>query len=70
MKRKLAYFASSFALAGAIVFGGSYQSEASSAQSCSGQCKRNQTACEQTAKTQSQLSQCKKAFQGCISSCK
>ncbi|HEX9930777.1 MAG TPA: hypothetical protein VGB02_19750 [Pyrinomonadaceae bacterium] len=70
MKRKLAYFASSFALAGAIVFGGSYQSEASSAQSCQGQCKRNQTACEQTATTQGQKSQCKKSYQGCISSCK
>ena len=70
MKRKLAYFASSFALAGAIVFGASYQSEASSAQSCRGQCKRNQTACENTATTQAQKSQCKKSYQGCISSCK
>lgn len=70
MKKRLVYFASSFALAGAIVFGASYQSEASSAQSCTGQCKRSRTACENAAKTQSQLSQCKKSYQGCISSCK
>ena len=70
MKRRLAYFASAFALTTAIAFGISFQSSANAAQSCQGQCKRNLTACENTARTQAEKSQCKKSYQGCISSCK
>lgn len=71
MKRRLMYFASSFALTAAIAFGVSLQAPVSAdAQSCKGQCNRSYNACVNAAKTQGEKSQCKKSYQGCISSCK
>lgn len=70
MKKRIAYFAASFALATTFAFGLSFQTEANTIQSCQGSCNRNLTACMNKATTQAQESQCKKSFQGCISSCK
>jgi hypothetical protein len=69
MKKTLAYLGSSFLLATAVAFGVTFQVNAA-AESCHGKCNRNYNACANTASTQSQLSQCKKSYQGCISSCK
>jgi hypothetical protein len=70
MKKGLAYFVSSFVLATAFAFGISFQSEANAAQSCQGQCNSAYNACVNRATTTSEKSQCKKSYQGCISSCK
>ena len=69
MKKAISYFGGSFVLAAAIAFGVSFQ-PVNAAESCQGKCNRNYNACANTATTQSQLSQCKKSYQGCISSCK
>lgn len=65
MKKGLTFFAGSFVLAAALAFGIN-----GAAQSCKGTCNRNYNACVNAATTQAELSQCKKSYQGCISSCK
>ena len=70
MKKTLAYLGGSFLLATAVAFGATVQTASAAAQSCNGKCNRNYNACANTARTQSQLAQCHKSYQGCISSCK
>ncbi|HZI18991.1 MAG TPA: hypothetical protein VEY09_10395 [Pyrinomonadaceae bacterium] len=71
MKKKIAYFAASFALAGAFTFSASFYAPTSAAvESCQGRCNRAKNACLNTAQTTGEAAQCNKSYQGCISSCK
>jgi hypothetical protein len=65
MKRKITLLVASLAMASAMVFNVS----SAKPQSCKGQCNRNYNACMATAGSTSEAAQCKKAYQGCISSC-
>lgn len=68
MKRKIAYFASSFALATAFAFSASlYAPSKAAVQSCQGKCKRAFNACMATG---TNPPSCNASYQGCISSCK
>ncbi|HLL76681.1 MAG TPA: hypothetical protein VK421_15610 [Pyrinomonadaceae bacterium] len=68
MKRKIAYFASSFALAMGIAFSASFYAPTNAAvQSCQGKCNRAKQACLNAGNTPPS---CNAAYQGCISSCK
>jgi hypothetical protein len=70
MKKTIAYLGGSFLLATAIAFGITIQAASAAVESCQGKCNRNYHACANAATSQGELSQCKKSYQGCISSCK
>lgn len=70
MKKRITLVAAVFLMMLALVFVGGLRRTQAGGQSCNGTCKRNLNACLATASTTSQAAQCKKSYQGCISSCK
>ena len=68
MKKKIAYFSASCALAVGVAFSAYlYAPSKAAVQSCQGKCKRAYNACVAGGNTPPS---CNAAYQGCISSCK
>lgn len=71
MKKKIGIFAASFALALTATFGLSASSaSAGTAFSCQAQCRVAYDKCVRQAKNPGALNQCRRAFEGCLATCR
>ena len=67
MKKKLALFGATLAIAMAATF--TFAARAGQT-SCSAHCKNSYSACTRAAKNPGGLNQCKKAYQACLAGCR